>query len=89
MAGTPDIVLPKSQIVIFVHGCFWHQHHCPLGKLPKSNQSYWLPKLRRNQQRDASATATLRKSGWKVITIWECEARDRDAIQQILAARLK
>ena len=52
LPGVPDIVLPKHNTVILVHGCFWHQHTCPLGKLPKSNKSYWLPKLRRNCRRD-------------------------------------
>jgi DNA mismatch endonuclease (patch repair protein) len=87
LVGTPDIVLPKYQIVVFVHGCFWHQHHCHLGKLPKSNKSYWFPKLRRNQERDASAKAGLLKMGWRVVTIWECETNDRESVRALLVAR--
>jgi DNA mismatch endonuclease (patch repair protein) len=88
LVGTPDIVLPKYQIVVFVHGCFWHQHHCHLGKLPKSNESYWFPKLRRNQERDASVEAGLLKMGWRVITIWECETTDRESVRALVVARL-
>ena len=77
LPGKPDIVLPKHGLAIFVHGCFWHQHRgCKDGRLPASNESYWLPKLARNVERDAEKAAALEEAGWRVVTIWECEARD-------------
>jgi DNA mismatch endonuclease, patch repair protein len=77
LPGTPDIVFPSRKKVIFVHGCFWHQHRCALGsKQPKANRQYWLPKLARNCDRDATAERALIALGWAVLVIWECEARD-------------
>jgi DNA mismatch endonuclease (patch repair protein) len=74
--GKPDIVLPKYKAVIFIHGCFWHGHEgCPNFVLPKSNQNYWLPKLKRNRQRDTEHIHDLESNGWRVITVWECELK--------------
>lgn len=71
--GHPDIVLPKYRTVIFVNGCFWHQHPgCRRATIPKSNQDYWIPKLKRNVERDRKDIAELEEAGWKVIIIWEC-----------------
>lgn len=88
LPGSPDIVLPKYNTVIFVHGCFWHQHEaCQDGRMPASRTEYWEPKLRRNRERDAEKAGALEEKGWKVMTIWECEAKDADrladAIQSI------
>lgn len=77
LPGTPDLIFPRLRKAIFVHGCFWHRHDCPLaGKVPAKRQEYWLPKLRRNVQRDADAQRRLAELGWKVLTVWECETRD-------------
>ena len=79
LAGKPDLVFPKYKAVIFVHGCFWHQHEdarCLDGKQPKSNQNYWAPKLSRNVERDAKNKASLEQQGWRVLIIWECETKD-------------
>ena len=74
LPGTPDLVLPKHRTVVFVHGCFWHQHDCRRGRRqPASNQAYWSPKLARNVARDASAKSALERLGWRVLTIWECQ----------------
>ena len=74
LPGKPDIVLPKYRTVIFVHGCFWHQHkNCKLAKIPHSNLEYWIPKLKRNRNRDEINEALLKKIGWIVEIIWECE----------------
>ena len=73
LPGTPDLVLPKHRAVVFVHGCFWHQHDCRRGRPPATNEEYWGPKLKRNVERDASARMALRRMGWRVLTIWECE----------------
>lgn len=81
LPGTPDIVLPKHRTVVLVNGCFWHQHACPLGKQPTSNLSYWLPKLQRNVDRDATIRAKLVEQGWSVVTVWECETEDVAALE--------
>jgi DNA mismatch endonuclease, patch repair protein len=74
LPGTPDLVFPSRRKVILVHGCFWHQHDCPLGgKQPSTNQHYWLPKLARNVARDV---AVRKKLGGAVLVIWECETQD-------------
>jgi len=77
LPGKPDLVFPGRRAVIFVHGCFWHQHHCSDGRKPDSRQDYWLPKLRRNVERDAEHLATLVSLGWRVKVIWECDTRDQ------------
>lgn len=74
--GKPDIVLPKYKTIVFVHGCFWHQHkNCKYAAIPKSNQSYWLPKLARNTLRDRETAVKLTSLGWNVIVFWECALR--------------
>lgn len=76
--GKPDIVLPKYKVVIFVHGCFWHQHKgCRYAVLPKSNIEYWLPKLTRNTDRDERTIRELQNLGWRVIVIWECALKTK------------
>ena len=74
--GKPDIVLPKYKTIVFIHGCFWHSHiDCADFVQPKSNQDYWLQKLRRNKLRDADNIAELKNRGWDVIIVWECELK--------------
>jgi DNA mismatch endonuclease (patch repair protein) len=83
--GHPDIVLPKYRTVIFVNGCFWHQHPgCKYASIPSTKQEYWVPKLNKNKERDIANSRILRKLGWKVITIWECELK-RDNYQSTLS----
>ncbi len=74
LPGTPDIVLRKYGIVIFVHGCFWHGHDTHK-HIPKTNRSYWEHKIERNKARDEKAKSLLRALGWSVITIWECQLK--------------
>ena len=77
LPGTPDLVFPARRAVVFVHGCFWHQHRCPRGsRLPKTRRDYWEPKLRRNQDRDRRNQRLLRKMGWRVLVVWECQITD-------------
>lgn len=74
LPGTPDIVLPKYRTAIFVHGCFWHQHsRCKYAARPNSNRLFWENKLGTNRDRDKRDKRHLRKLGWKVLTIWECQ----------------
>ncbi len=76
--GNPDIVLPKYKTIVFVNGCFWHQHEgCSRAVLPSSNQDYWLPKLERNIKRDRENRKLLESQGWHVITVWECELKKK------------
>ena len=81
--GKPDIVLPKYHTVIFVNGCFWHMHNCSRGRMPLSNQSYWVPKIKRNIERDKNNIMTLESMGWKVIVIWECELKNKIAEERL------
>ena len=76
LPGTPDVVLPKHRAAIFINGCYWHQHSCRLGKKPRTNLAYWIPKLERNVARDKGNRSALRTSGWHVLTIWECTVLD-------------
>lgn len=74
LPGSPDFVLPASRAAILVHGCFWHQHSCRRGcRQPASNVSYWRQKLARNVSRDKATRRELRRLGWRVLTIWECQ----------------
>lgn len=85
LPGNPDIVLPRHRSIIFVHGCFWHQHTgCRHAKLPKTRTEYWLPKLARNVERDARASALLTDRGWRVHVVWECELDDTPALRDRL-----
>jgi DNA mismatch endonuclease (patch repair protein) len=93
LPGKPDIVMPKYQAVVFVHGCFWHRHlGCPRSVVPKSNRLFWRAKFARNVARDRRVRATLKQSGWTVITIWECEIpemeRNPDQIFKLMRKKL-
>jgi DNA mismatch endonuclease (patch repair protein) len=86
LPGKPDIVLKKYKTVIFVHGCFWHQHYAPFCKrssVPKSNQDYWLPKLKKTVVRDANHKDMLTKIGWNVEIIWECQI-NKEGLERLL-----
>lgn len=77
LPGTPDIVFKRMRKIIFVNGCFWHGHtHCKKARMPKSRLDYWVPKIRRNQERDALMVKSLKKENWKVLVIWECQLAD-------------
>lgn len=77
LPGKPDVVLPKYRTVVFVNGCFWHHHDCRYFKWPSSNADFWQEKINRNVERDKANIEKLLKSGWYVITIWECELKHR------------
>jgi DNA mismatch endonuclease, patch repair protein len=70
--GRPDLSLPKHKTLIFVHGCFWHGHNCPLFKAPRTNSDFWRQKIATNRLRDVRVQAELVSSGWRVLTVWEC-----------------
>ena len=81
LPGTPDIVLTRQKKVVFVHGCFWHQHDgCPSAKKPKSNQEFWNAKLNDNVRRDRSTQRLLNQMGWECLVVWECDLANYDAL---------
>ena len=90
LPGSPDVVLPRHKVVIFVHGCFWHFHQgCRLAKMPRSRKELWEPKLLGNRKRDAADVLALREAGWRVLLVWECflrENKDDAALAASLAA---
>ncbi len=82
--GKPDIILPKYKTIIFVHGCFWHGHNCPAGKLPETKKDFWKQKIKGNIERDKRNKTELQKQGWKVITIWQCELKNKEIRENTL-----
>lgn len=75
LPGKPDIVLPRHRTVVFVHGCFWHGHDCPLYRLPKTRPEFWAAKIGGNKKRDERVARELESDGWRVLTVWECSLR--------------
>lgn len=87
--GKPDLAFIGQRKVIFVNGCFWHQHRdCREGRLPKSNPAYWTPKLARNVARDAENLSHLKAAGWDALTLWECEISNANQLTAALKAFL-
>lgn len=90
LPGSPDLVFPRLRKVIFVHGCFWHRHGCRDGrKLPRGNHGYWVPKLARNVERDASNREKLRSLGWDVLVIWECQIAQNHDLETLVLEFLR
>lgn len=85
LPGSPDLVFPKYRAVIFVHGCFWHRHGCKYSTTPGSRTDFWNQKFAANQKRDAKEIAELKRLGWRVKVVWECEVkRDRNSVKRLL-----
>jgi DNA mismatch endonuclease (patch repair protein) len=78
LPGCPDIVLPKYKTVIFVNGCFWHKHDCSRFVWPLSNEDYWREKITRNVTRDRENYEQLKKIGWNIYVVWECQLKKKD-----------
>lgn len=76
LPGHPDLVLPKYNTVVFVHGCFWHKHDCPRFVWPKTRREFWAEKIKGNVARDRRNEKLLQEQGWKVLTVWECDVSD-------------
>ncbi|MHB1141470.1 MAG: very short patch repair endonuclease [Sulfuricaulis sp.] len=77
LPGKPDLVIRKYHAVIFVHGCFWHRHHCHLFKWPVTRRKFWREKIKSNSVRDARVKKQLLANDWRVLTIWECSLKGR------------
>lgn len=90
LPGKPDIVFGPRRLVIFVHGCFWHRHAaCREATMPSANRDFWLAKLEGNAARDLRHRAALRRLGWRVAVIWECETRQPDKLARRLVRLVK
>ena len=86
LPGKPDVVFRTRRLVVFIHGCFWHQHpdkHCRLARMPKSRVDFWEPKLKANRDRDIRTKSELETLGWTVLEIWECEI-DADHLARLV-----
>lgn len=75
LPGCPDLVFPSRRAVIFVHGCFWHGHACPMCKMPATRPEFWRAKIEANHARDLRSVTALQSAGWRVLIIWECALR--------------
>ena len=83
LPGKPDLVFPRHNALIFVHGCFWHKHNCRFGRVkPKTNADFWEEKRQKTFERDISNKKTLKSVGWKVIEIWECEIKKEEELKK-------
>lgn len=90
LPGTPDIVLPRFRLVIFIHGCFWHQHEgCRQATIPQTRREWWMNKFAANKDRDRKVRRALEESRWRVVVLWECEVRNglfRDILTSVLTS---
>jgi DNA mismatch endonuclease (patch repair protein) len=85
LPGKPDIVLPRHNAVIFVHGCYWHRHKgCRLATMPSTNTAFWTEKFRRNVQRDGINQRALKRLGWNISVVWTCHLRNPERIKSKL-----
>ena len=86
LPGNPDIVLPRYELVVLVHGCFWHRHPgCKYAYTPKSRLEFWTRKFEKNVKRDKQVRRELKELGWNIIVVWECETRDLERLADRLA----
>lgn len=84
--GTPDFALAGRKKLIFVHGCFWHGHKgCPRAARPETNKEFWSRKIEGNMKRDARSLRKLRKTGWSVLVIWQCQTKDEERLERRIA----
>lgn len=84
LPGKPDIMFKGRKLAIFINGCFWHQHKgCKRSTIPKTNQEYWLPKLKRNVLKQRDSLKELKEAGWRTLIIWECQSKREDYLQKI------
>jgi DNA mismatch endonuclease, patch repair protein len=88
LPGSPDIAFRRKRLAVFVHGCFWHGHECPRGRLPRSRRAFWSAKIAKNVTRDRRVARALRTMGYRVVTVWSCQVRDRDRVARRLSRLL-
>lgn len=88
LPGKPDLVFAKYRKVVFVNGCFWHGHKCPLGRIPKSNVEFWQEKITKNRERDLREIKILNEMGWSSLVLWECELKNKEKLCEIISSFL-
>lgn len=88
LPGRPDLVFTKYCAAVFIHGCFWHGHDCPLFKWPKTREDFWRTKISGNRDRDTRSLEALTKQGWRVAIVWECALRGTDKDSGAVVDRL-
>jgi len=85
LPGKPDLVFTRSRKAIYINGCFWHGHEdCRYGELPKSRVAFWEAKITRNRARDRENVSAMEAGGWRVLTVWQCELKNREKISELL-----
>lgn len=89
LPGKPDFANQSKGWVVQVHGCFWHQHDCKRGTMPSHNRDEWSAKFARNKERDRKVESQLSEMGLKVVTVWECEAKDSTRLKSTLSSNLR
>ena len=89
LPGKPDLVFRTRRKVLFVHGCFWHGHRCGKGRLPKTKKAFWSAKIAANKARDIRNVRLLRREGWSVLTVWQCQTREMDKLVDKIARFLE
>ncbi len=83
LPGNPDMVFPSRKKIIFVHGCFWHRHRgCPRCRLPKTRVGFWKTKLEKNKARDIKNRRELKRLGWNVLVLWECQTEEASSLKK-------
>jgi len=90
LPGKPDLVFPSRRCILFVHGCFWHGHeNCRKAQKPATNQQFWVAKLEKNYERDRLNLRALRRLGWRVMVVWECQTENLNKLTPKLCRFLK
>ncbi|MCW5775653.1 MAG: DNA mismatch endonuclease Vsr [Phycisphaeraceae bacterium] len=90
LPGRPDVVLPRHRVAVLIHGCFWHRHSCARGRSePSTRRAFWRAKFAGNVERDRRAVRALRREGWRVLVVWECQTRDMEQLRRQLARFLQ
>ena len=84
LTGKPDIVLSKYLTIVFVHGCFWHGHNCKRATIPTLHIKFWKSKIQNNIDRDKKVKGELKKAGWRVLTIWGCELKNKKQFENTM-----
>jgi len=85
LPGKPDLTFQSRRKVIFIHGCFWHGHDCKRGaRVPKNNREYWETKIARNSARDSQHDEGLRREGWRILVVWECQIQEQTALIDLI-----
>jgi len=90
LIGRPDLVFRRKRKVVLVHGCFWHRHNCKQGRVtPKTREDFWKAKFAANKKRDTKVIRTLKRDGWNVLVVWECQLSDTDKLKTLLVGFLR